>query len=92
MVRRAGVALFSKGIPSRALPSLVQALRVDDDPAVLSAAAAVAEEQFDLFTRAALSASEIRNERYSFCGLFAIWLIQIWRPSPNILQAAPRRM
>lgn len=58
LVRRAGVALFSKGIPSRALPSLVQALGVDEDPAVLSAAAAVAEEQFDLFTQAALSASD----------------------------------
>ncbi|HEY0351019.1 MAG TPA: HEAT repeat domain-containing protein, partial [Gemmatimonadales bacterium] len=38
MVRRAAVGLFSRVVPSRAFPRLLQALRVDDDPAVLSEA------------------------------------------------------
>lgn len=55
MVRRAAVSLFTRLSPPRALPGLIRALRVDDDPAVLAAAAGVAEEHFVLFARAALA-------------------------------------
>jgi HEAT repeat protein len=53
LVRRAAVALFTRVDPARALPRLIQAMRVDDDPAVLSAAAGLAEEQFSRFAEAA---------------------------------------
>lgn len=55
LVRRAGVALFAKGSPVRAVPTLIHALRVDDDPAVLASAAAVVEQQFDQFFETAQS-------------------------------------
>jgi HEAT repeat protein len=53
LVRRAAVALFTRVSPHQALPRMMQALRVNDDPAVLAAVAAFAENQFDLFTRIA---------------------------------------
>lgn len=53
LVRRAAITLFARGSPGRAIPRLVQALRVDDDPAVLAAAASLAQENFDLFANTA---------------------------------------
>ena len=44
--------LFARARPESALPRLIQALKPDDDPAVLAAAAALAEEHFDEFARA----------------------------------------
>jgi HEAT repeat protein len=55
MVRRAAVGLFAKVPPNRAFPRLIQALRVDDDPAVLAAAAGLAEEHFSAFRDVALA-------------------------------------
>jgi len=55
LVRRAGVALFAKASPGRAVPTLLQALTVDDNPAVLASAAAVLEQPFDQFFKTALS-------------------------------------
>jgi HEAT repeat protein len=49
LVRRAAVELFSRAPARSALPRLIQALKPDDDPAVLAAAAALAEEHFDEF-------------------------------------------
>jgi len=49
LVRRAAVELFARARTRSALPGLVQALKPDDDPAVLAAAAALAEEHFDDF-------------------------------------------
>ena len=49
LVRRAAVELFARARARSALPGLVQALKPDDDPAVLAAAAALAEEHFDDF-------------------------------------------
>lgn len=49
LVRRAAVALFALVAPARAMPKLIGALRVDDDPAVLAEAAGLAEEHFDVF-------------------------------------------
>jgi HEAT repeat protein len=57
MVRRAAVSLFGKVPPTRAFPRLIQALRLDDDPAVLAAAATLAEEHFSEFREAALAGS-----------------------------------
>jgi HEAT repeat protein len=54
LVRRTAVALFTRVAPARALARLIQLLRADDDPAVLAAAAALAEEHFPLFAQAAL--------------------------------------
>ena len=54
LVRRTAVALFTRVAPTRALARLIQLLRVDDDPVVLAAAAAVAEEHFPLFAQVAL--------------------------------------
>ena len=51
LVRRAAVELFGRARPQSALPGLIQALKTDDDPAVLAAAAALAEEHFDEFAR-----------------------------------------
>ncbi|HET6837623.1 MAG TPA: HEAT repeat domain-containing protein, partial [Gemmatimonadales bacterium] len=51
LVRRAAVQLFSGGRPRSVVPALLQTLKLDEDPAVLAAAAAVAEEQFDEFAR-----------------------------------------
>jgi HEAT repeat protein len=56
MVRRAAVSLFAKVPPARAFPRLIQALRLDDDPAVLAAAAGLAEEHFPAFREVALAA------------------------------------
>jgi HEAT repeat protein len=55
MVRRAAVRLFARVPAPRALPRLIQALRVDDDPAVLAAVAGLAEENFLAFRETALS-------------------------------------
>jgi HEAT repeat protein len=49
LVRRAAVELFARAHAQSALPRLIQALKPDDDPAVLAAAAALAEEHFDEF-------------------------------------------
>ena len=54
LVRRTAVAAFTRVAPARALARLVQLLRVDDDPAVLAAAAGLAEEHFPLFAQIAL--------------------------------------
>ncbi|HJR15552.1 MAG TPA: HEAT repeat domain-containing protein, partial [Gemmatimonadales bacterium] len=54
LVRRAAVLVFGSLAPEAALPRLIGALRVDDDPAVLAAAAGLAEEHFDRFTGTAL--------------------------------------
>jgi HEAT repeat protein len=54
LVRRAAVALFTRVEPGRALSRLIQALRVDDDPAVLAPAAELAEKHFALFADVAL--------------------------------------
>jgi HEAT repeat protein len=55
MVRRAAVTLFARVPPSRAFPRLIQALRLDDDAAVLAAAAGLAEEHFPAFRDATLA-------------------------------------
>jgi HEAT repeat protein len=62
MVRRAAVALFSRVVPSRAFPRLIQALRVGDDPAVLAEAAGLAEENFPSF-RDAVSTAPLPDSR-----------------------------
>jgi len=62
LVRRAAVTLFSKATPARALPRLIQALRVDDDPAVLAAVAGLAEEHFPAFAQA-VRALPLESER-----------------------------
>jgi HEAT repeat protein len=49
LVRRAAVELFGRVRPESALPELIQALKPDDDPAVLASAAALAEEHFNEF-------------------------------------------
>lgn len=51
LVRRAAVELFARARPESALSGLIQALRPDDDPAVLAAAAALAEEHFQEFAK-----------------------------------------
>jgi HEAT repeat protein len=53
LVRRTAVLMFRRVSPERALPRLLQLLRVDDDPAVLATAAGLAEAQFPLFAEAA---------------------------------------
>ena len=55
LVRRAAVAFFARVPSARALTRLIQLLRVDDEPAVLVAAAGLAEEHFPLFAQAALA-------------------------------------
>jgi hypothetical protein len=55
MVRRAAVDLFSKVAPERAFPKLIRSLRLEEDPAVLAAAAELAGEHFPAF-RDAVSA------------------------------------
>jgi hypothetical protein len=62
MVRRAAVGLFSRVVPGRAFPRLVQALRVDDDPAVLAEAAGLAEEHFTAF-RDVMSGAPLADTR-----------------------------
>ena len=62
LVRRTAITLFSRGNPERAMPRLIQSLRVDDDPAVLAAAASLAQEHFDLFAQTA-QASPADTER-----------------------------
>ncbi len=62
MVRRAAVGLFSRVVPDRAIPRLIQALRVDDDPAVLAEVAGLAEEHFSSF-RDAVSAAPLSDAR-----------------------------
>jgi HEAT repeat protein len=54
LVRRAAVVLFARIPPERGLPSLVQTLRADDDPAVLASVAELAEAAFDTFVDLAL--------------------------------------
>ena len=49
MVRQAAVSLFARAPASRAFPRLIQALRLDDDAAVLAAVGALAEEHFSDF-------------------------------------------
>jgi HEAT repeat protein len=49
LVRRAAVALFALVPPARAMAKLMAALRVDDDPAVLSEVAGLAEEHFPVY-------------------------------------------
>lgn len=49
LVRRAAVGFFAKIAPDRALPALLEHLRPDDDPAVLAAAAELAEGAFPTF-------------------------------------------
>ena len=62
MVRRAAVHLFGRVPPDRAMPRLLQALRLDDDPAVIAAAAGLAEEHFAEFRESVL-ASPLTGER-----------------------------
>jgi HEAT repeat protein len=62
LVRRAAVELFTRASPARALARLIQALRPDDDPAVLAAVAAHAEQYFPLFAQAA-QALPLESER-----------------------------
>ena len=57
LVRRAAVALFAKVDPEQGLPVLLRALRPDDDPAVLAAAAELVESAFPTFMELALKAS-----------------------------------
>jgi HEAT repeat protein len=49
LVRRAAVGLFAGIAPERGLPSLLRALRADDDPAVLASVAELAEASFSGF-------------------------------------------
>jgi HEAT repeat protein len=51
LVRRAAVELFARGRADSAVPGLIQALKPDDDPAVLAAAAALTEQHFDEFAK-----------------------------------------
>jgi HEAT repeat protein len=53
LVRRTAVALFTRVGPARALARLIQLIRVDDDPAVLAAAAGLVVEHFPLFAQLA---------------------------------------
>ncbi len=53
LVRRAAVELFTRARPQPALHRLVQCLQLNDDPAVLAAAATLAEERFTEFAMAA---------------------------------------
>jgi HEAT repeat protein len=55
LVRRTAVSLFAMVTPARAMARLIQLLRTDDDPAVLAAAAGLADEHFSVFARAALA-------------------------------------
>lgn len=71
MVRRTAVSLFSIVPPARALPRLIQALRIDDDPAVLAAVAELAEEHFSAF-RDAMLAQPLSESR-------AVLVVQISR-------------
>ncbi|HEX2250919.1 MAG TPA: HEAT repeat domain-containing protein [Gemmatimonadales bacterium] len=57
VVRRTAVSLFGRVPPARAFPRLMKAMRVDDDPAVLVAAARLAEEHFSTFRDAILAQS-----------------------------------
>jgi HEAT repeat protein len=54
VVRRTAVSLFGRVPPVRALPRLTKAMRADEDPAVLAAAARLAEEHFAAFQDAIL--------------------------------------
>jgi HEAT repeat protein len=54
LVRHAAVGLFTRADPARALPRLIHTLRVDDDPAVLAAAADLADKHFPIFVQTAL--------------------------------------
>jgi HEAT repeat protein len=63
MVRRAAAGLFSRVVPSRAFPRLIQALRVEEDAAVLTEVARLAEEHFAAFREVVSTAplSETRS-------------------------------
>ena len=54
LVRRAAVGLFARISPERGLPSLMETLRADDDPAVLASVAELAEAAFPTFVDLAL--------------------------------------
>jgi HEAT repeat protein len=54
LVRRAAVVLFARIPPEHGLPSLLQTLRADDDPAVLASVAELAEAAFHTFVDLAL--------------------------------------
>jgi len=54
LVRRAAVGLFARIPPERGLPSLLETLRADDDPAVLASVAELAEEAFHTFEELAI--------------------------------------
>ena len=58
MVRRAAVGLFARVPASRAFPRLIQALKPDDDAAVLAAVGALAGEHFSDFRDMALAPLE----------------------------------
>jgi HEAT repeat protein len=55
MVRRAAVGLFERVPAERALPRVVQAIHLDEDPAVLAAVADLAERDFEAYRAAVLS-------------------------------------
>jgi HEAT repeat protein len=55
MVRRAAVSLFARVPASRAFPRLIQALKPDEDAAVLAAVGALAEQHFSDFRDMALA-------------------------------------
>ncbi len=51
LVRRAALELFTRARPEAALPGMLQALKQENDPAVLAAAAALAEDHFEEFAK-----------------------------------------
>ncbi len=53
MVRREAVGLLARVSPHRGVPAMLHALGADDDPAVLAAAAGLAEEHFEQFAASA---------------------------------------
>jgi HEAT repeat protein len=97
MVRRAAVSLFSRVPPARAFPRLIQGVRLDDDPAVLAAVAALAEEHFPEFrdtvltlspadTRAVLVARVSRYIQYPDLPALVAPLAR--SPAPEVREAA----
>ena len=75
LVRRAAVRLFTRATPERALPRLIHTLRVDDDAAVLAAAADLADKHFPVFVQIAL-VLPVESER-------AVLVVRIARHSVN---------
>jgi len=72
-VRHAAVELFRRLPAEQALPGLIQALRADDDPAVLQAVAAQAEAAFDTFVDLALGVDLSGREAVALT-LVARWI------------------